>query len=68
VPTRAPATPGPARRRRTHSCTEKETEINKQLSNPVTSFWSLQFQSNNYLLENDHWNHNLLFQPVLRTR
>jgi hypothetical protein len=41
------------------------TEINKQLSNPVTSFWSLTFQFNNYSLENDHWNHNMQFQPVL---
>jgi hypothetical protein len=41
------------------------TEINKQLSNPVTSFWSLTFQFNNYDLENGHWNHNMLFQPVL---
>jgi len=48
---------------------EEETaslsEINKQLSNPVTSFWSLTFQFNNYNLENGHWNHNMLFQPVL---
>lgn len=47
---------------------EKEqslTEINKQLTNPVTSIWSLTFQFNNYILENDHWNHNLQFQPVL---
>ncbi len=41
------------------------TEINKQLTNPVTSFWSLTFQSNNYALENKHWNYNLQFQPVL---
>jgi hypothetical protein len=41
------------------------TEINKQLSNPVTSFWSLTFQFNNYSLENGHWNHNMQFQPVL---
>ena len=40
-------------------------ELNKQLSNPVTNLWSLTFQFNNYILENDHWNNNLLFQPVL---
>ncbi len=40
-------------------------ELNKQLSNPVTNLWSLQFQFNNYILENGHWNNNLLFQPVL---
>jgi hypothetical protein len=40
-------------------------ELNKQLSNPVTSLWSLTFQFNNYRLANDHWNNNLQFQPVL---
>jgi hypothetical protein len=47
---------------------EKEqslTEVNKQLTNPVSNIWSLTFQFNNYILENDHWNHNMLFQPVL---
>ncbi len=33
-------------------------ELNKQLSNPVTNLWSLTFQFNNYILENDHWNNN----------
>jgi hypothetical protein len=41
------------------------TEINKQLSNPVTSLWSLSFQFNNYYLANHRWNYNLQFQPVL---
>jgi hypothetical protein len=42
------------------------TEVNKQLSNPVSSFWSLSFQQNNYLLDNpDRWGPNLQFQPVL---
>lgn len=41
------------------------TELNKKLSNPVTSIWSLTFQFNNYDLENGHWNHNMQFQPVL---
>jgi len=40
-------------------------ELNKQLANPVTSIWSLQFQFNNYRLENGEWSNNLLFQPVL---
>ncbi len=44
---------------------QSATEINKQLTNPVTSLWSLTFQFNNFVLENDHWNHNMLFQPVL---
>jgi hypothetical protein len=41
------------------------SELNRQLSNPVTSIWSLQFQFNNFRLENGEWNNNLLFQPVL---
>ena len=41
------------------------SEINKQLSNPVTSLWSLSFQFNNYQLVNNQWNNNLQFQPVL---
>ena len=47
------------------------TEVNKQLSNPVSSTWSLSFQQNNYLLEiglpgkDDRWQSNLVFQPVL---
>jgi len=41
------------------------TEANKQLSNPVSSFWSLSLQSNNYYLTNRRWNENLQFQPVL---
>jgi hypothetical protein len=44
-------------------------ELNKELSNPVTSIWSISFQQNNYLLKIDgkidHWNSNLNFQPVL---
>jgi len=44
-------------------------EVNKDLSNPVSSVWSISFQQNNYLLEiegkKDHWNSNLNFQPVL---
>src|SRR5262245_47834061 len=41
------------------------SELSRQLSNPVTSLWSIQFQFNNYRLENGKWNNNLLFQPVL---
>ena len=32
------------------------SELNRQLSNPVTSLWSLTFQFNNYRLANDRWN------------
>jgi hypothetical protein len=46
------------------------TEVNKQLSNPISSLWSIAFQQNNYMLDMgagqpDHWNSNLNFQPVL---
>ena len=44
---------------------QSASELNRQLSNPVTSLWSLQFQFNNYRLANDHWNNQLQFQPVL---
>jgi hypothetical protein len=44
-------------------------QINKDLSNPISSIGSIAFQQNNYLLEiegrKDHWNSNLNFQPVL---
>src|SRR5262245_6204137 len=40
-------------------------ELSRQLLNPVTSLWSLQFQFNNYRLDSGKWNNNLLFQPVL---
>ena len=41
------------------------SELSRQLSNPVTSLWSLEFQFNNYQLTNEHWNNQLQFQPVL---
>jgi hypothetical protein len=46
------------------------TEINKKLTNPVSDFWSIAFQQNNYMLDMgagkpDHWNSNLNLQPVL---
>ena len=46
------------------------TEVNKKLTNPVSDFWSISFQQNNYLLDPGpgqslRWNSNLLFQPVL---
>jgi hypothetical protein len=45
-------------------------EINKQLTNPVSSLWSITFQQNNFRLEPpdgraQRWSSNLLFQPVL---
>lgn len=46
------------------------TEVNKELTNPVSSLWSITFQQNNYLVtpgpgEGTLYNPNLLFQPVL---
>ncbi len=46
------------------------TEINKKLSNPVSSIWSLTFQYNNFRItpgmdDTQRWSSNLLFQPVL---
>jgi hypothetical protein len=46
------------------------TEVNKQLTNPVSSLWSIAFQQNNYMLDmgpgnGGRWNSNLNFQPVL---
>lgn len=49
---------------------ESLNEVNKQLTNPVSSLWSISFQQNNYILDmgpgrNGRWNSNLIFQPVL---
>ena len=49
---------------------ESLTEINKELTNPVSGLWSMSFQQNNYLLDmgpgnGSRWNSNLNFQPVL---
>jgi hypothetical protein len=46
------------------------TELNKELTNPISTLWSIAFQQNNYMLDmgpgqQDHWNSNLNFQPVL---
>ena len=49
---------------------ESLTELNKELTNPISSLWSISFQQNNYMLDmgpshDYHWNSNLIFQPVL---
>ena len=49
---------------------ESANELNKALSNPVSSLWSIALQQNNYLIdpgrgEDLRWNSNLNFQPVL---
>ena len=41
------------------------TELNRQLTNPVSSIWALSMQFNNYNLANHQWNYNMQFQPVL---
>jgi hypothetical protein len=49
---------------------ESLTEVNKKLTNPISSLWSISFQQSNYLLDPGpgqslRWNSNLNFQPVL---
>ena len=46
--------------------TKSLTEINKELSNPVTTIWSLELQENTYWLNKPERNNvNLQFQPIL---
>ena len=63
--TPAPGAPASATGKAPEGNEQSASELNKQLSNPVTSLWSLAFQFNNYRLENGEWNYNLQFQPVL---
>jgi hypothetical protein len=44
---------------------ESASELNRQLTNPVSSIWSIANQFNNFELNNGHWNNNWNFQPVL---
>jgi hypothetical protein len=45
---------------------ESLTEVNKQLTNPISNEWSLTLKQSNYLLDNPHtWNSELQFEPVL---
>jgi hypothetical protein len=62
----APTTAAPA----TGQEEESMTEVNKKLTNPVSSLWSITFQQNNYALDmgpgrEEHWNSNLNLQPVM---
>ncbi len=42
------------------------TEVNKELSNPISTIWALSFQQNTFWLNKPERNvENLLFQPVL---
>jgi hypothetical protein len=44
---------------------ESASELNRELTNPVSSIWSIANQFNNFELNNGHWNNNWNFQPVL---
>jgi len=44
---------------------ESTSELNRKLTNPVSSIWSISNQFNNFELNNGHWNNNWNFQPVL---
>jgi len=44
---------------------ESVSELNRKLTNPVSTLWSITNQFNNFKLENGHWNNNWNFQPVL---
>ena len=41
------------------------SELNRELSNPVSSLWSISNQFNNFELNNGQWNNNWNFQPVM---
>src|SRR5215472_12335361 len=41
------------------------SELNRKLTNPVGTLWSISNQFNNFELNNGHWNNNWNFQPVL---
>ena len=44
---------------------ESASELNRELTNPVSSLWSIANQFNNFELNNGHWSNNWNFQPVL---
>lgn len=44
---------------------ESASDLNRKLTNPVSSIWSISNQFNNFELNNGHWNNNWNFQPVL---
>jgi hypothetical protein len=41
------------------------SELNRELTNPVSSLWSISNQFNNFELNNGQWSNNWNFQPVL---
>jgi hypothetical protein len=44
---------------------DSASELNRKLTNPVSSIWSIANQFNNFELNNGHWSNNWNFQPVL---
>jgi len=51
--------------RTTQGDAESASELNRKLTNPVSSIWSISNQFNNFELNNGQWNNNWNFQPVL---
>src|SRR5262249_32080064 len=51
--------------RTTQGDAESARELNRKLTNPVSSIWAIQSQFNNFEPKKGHWNNNWLFQPVL---
>ena len=49
----------------TEDADKSSSELNRELTNPVSSLWSISNQFNNFELNNGQWNNNWLFQPVL---
>ncbi len=63
LPAMAQTSPEPAGAEAPHELSE--TELSRQLANPVTNIWSIANQFNNYKLSNGSWNDNWNFQPLL---
>jgi hypothetical protein len=70
APSRAEDDPAAPAAQEEQDAAQSLDEINKKLTNPVSSIWSLQFQQNNFRVspghgENGRWSTNLIFQPVM---
>ena len=44
---------------------DSASELNRKLTNPVSSIRSIESQFNNFVLNNGQWNNNWNFQPVM---
>ena len=53
-------------RRVTEGDAASASELNRKLTNPVSSIWSISNQFNNFELNNGHWNNNWLFNQSFR--